>query len=123
MVENESSRRRCFLSENSSSIGLHSRNRKELWMLLTKCRSQFEVHTFVHLYSRKAICVLIFAYFRFTFCCRAHYIIDTKGILRHTTINDIQVTRDVAEILKLVEAFQKIDDNEKDVVENEEKSS
>ena len=53
-------------------------------------------------------------------CSRAHYIIDTKGILRHTTINDIHVTRDVGEILKLVEAFQKIDESDKQVLESEE---
>ncbi|XP_065208809.1 uncharacterized protein LOC135837462 [Planococcus citri] len=44
---------------------------------------------------------------------RAHYIIDTKGILRHLMMNDIQVARDVNEILKLVQAFQRADEEDK----------
>ena len=54
---------------------------------------------------------------------RAHFIIDTKGILRHATGNDIQVTRDVGDILKLVEAFKKVDETGKEVSESEEPPS
>ena len=37
---------------------------------------------------------------------RATYIIDDKGILRHMSMNDLPVGRDVNEVLRLVEAFQ-----------------
>ena len=36
---------------------------------------------------------------------RATYIIDGKGILRHFTISDMQVGRNVDETLRLVKAF------------------
>jgi alkyl hydroperoxide reductase subunit AhpC len=36
---------------------------------------------------------------------RATYIIDEKGILRHSFINDMQVGRDVSEFFRLVQAF------------------
>ncbi|VVC30871.1 Thioredoxin-like fold,Alkyl hydroperoxide reductase subunit C/ Thiol specific [Cinara cedri] len=44
---------------------------------------------------------------------RAHYIIDTRGILRHVTINDLNVGRNIREILRLIEAFQYTDGNER----------
>ncbi len=37
---------------------------------------------------------------------RATYIIDDKGILRHMTIGDLPVGRNVDEVLRLVQAFQ-----------------
>ena len=37
---------------------------------------------------------------------RATYIIDVEGTLRHMSINDLPVGRDVNEIIRLVEAFQ-----------------
>jgi alkyl hydroperoxide reductase subunit AhpC len=37
---------------------------------------------------------------------RATYIIDSKGVLRHMSLNDLPVGRDVKEVLRLVEAFQ-----------------
>ena len=39
-----------------------------------------------------------------TFC--ASYLIDLKGILRQTTMNDLPVGRSVDEALRLVQAFQ-----------------
>ncbi len=42
---------------------------------------------------------------------RATFIIDGKGIVRHSTYNDRPVGRSVAEILRLVEAFQFTDEN------------
>jgi alkyl hydroperoxide reductase subunit AhpC len=36
---------------------------------------------------------------------RATYIIDTKGILRHLSISDLPVGRNVEEVLRLVKAF------------------
>lgn len=36
---------------------------------------------------------------------RATYIIDDKGILRHSSINDTPVGRDIDETLRLVKAF------------------
>ena len=42
---------------------------------------------------------------------RATYIIDKKGILRHISINDTPVGRNVDEVLRLVEAFQFADEN------------
>eukprot|EP00350_Pseudokeronopsis_sp_OXSARD2_P009119 CAMPEP_0170550116 /NCGR_PEP_ID=MMETSP0211-20121228/8174_1 /TAXON_ID=311385 /ORGANISM="Pseudokeronopsis sp., Strain OXSARD2" /LENGTH=82 /DNA_ID=CAMNT_0010856453 /DNA_START=264 /DNA_END=512 /DNA_ORIENTATION=- len=36
---------------------------------------------------------------------RATYIIDDKGILRHMTIGDLPVGRNVDEVLRLVKAF------------------
>jgi len=40
---------------------------------------------------------------------RATYIIDSEGILRHMSMNDLPVGRDVDEVLRLVEAFQHAD--------------
>lgn len=40
---------------------------------------------------------------------RATYIIDDKGVLRHASMNDLPVGRDVSEVLRLVEAFQHSD--------------
>lgn len=40
---------------------------------------------------------------------RATYIIDKEGILRHISINDLPVGRNVEETLRLVEAFQYTD--------------
>lgn len=37
---------------------------------------------------------------------RATYIIDGKGVLRHSQVNDTPVGRNVDEILRLVQAFQ-----------------
>ncbi|XP_020795219.2 peroxiredoxin-1 isoform X2 [Boleophthalmus pectinirostris] len=42
----------------------------------------------------------------FYVCFRGLFIIDTKGILRQITINDIPVGRSVDETLRLVQAFQ-----------------
>mmetsp|Transcript_11330 Transcript_11330/g.12948 ORF Transcript_11330/g.12948 Transcript_11330/m.12948 type:complete len:209 (-) Transcript_11330:132-758(-) len=42
---------------------------------------------------------------------RATYIIDKKGVLRHMSINDTPVGRNVDEVLRLVEAFQFADEN------------
>ena len=36
---------------------------------------------------------------------RATYIIDREGIVRHLSINDLQVGRNIDEILRLVKAF------------------
>ena len=40
---------------------------------------------------------------------RGTFIIDNKGILRHSTVNDLPVGRDVEETLRLVKAFQHAD--------------
>ena len=40
---------------------------------------------------------------------RATYIIDDKGILRHMSISDLPVGRNVEETLRLVQAFQYTD--------------
>ena len=42
---------------------------------------------------------------------RATYIIDSKGILRHYTISDLPVGRNVDEVYRLVQAFQYSDEN------------
>lgn len=42
---------------------------------------------------------------------RALYIIDTKGIVRQITINDLPVGRSVDEIIRLVKAFQFADEH------------
>ncbi|CAI2380497.1 unnamed protein product [Moneuplotes crassus] len=42
---------------------------------------------------------------------RATYIIDREGILRHMSINDTPVGRNPDEILRLVQAFQFVDEN------------
>jgi len=41
---------------------------------------------------------------------RATYIIDKTGILRHISINDLPVGRNIEEILRLVKAFQYTDE-------------
>ena len=41
--------------------------------------------------------------------CRATYIIDDKGILRHASLNDLPVGRNPDETLRLVQAFQYTD--------------
>lgn len=40
---------------------------------------------------------------------RATYIIDPKGIVRHSSINDLPVGRNPDEYLRLVKAFQYVD--------------
>lgn len=40
---------------------------------------------------------------------RATYIIDGKGVLRHMSLNDLPVGRNIAEVLRLVKAFQYTD--------------
>ena len=40
---------------------------------------------------------------------RATYIIDGKGIVRHTSVNDLPVGRNPDEYLRLVKAFQFVD--------------
>ncbi|CAJ1024857.1 AhpC/TSA family/Redoxin/C-terminal domain of 1-Cys peroxiredoxin, putative [Leishmania lindenbergi] len=42
---------------------------------------------------------------------RGLFVIDKKGILRHSTINDLPVGRNVDEVLRVVEAFQYADNN------------
>nr|CCC91983.1 putative tryparedoxin peroxidase [Trypanosoma congolense IL3000] len=42
---------------------------------------------------------------------RALFVIDDKGILRHVTINDLPVGRNVEEVLRVVQAFQYADKN------------
>ncbi|CAG9574072.1 peroxidoxin [Leishmania major strain Friedlin] len=42
---------------------------------------------------------------------RGLFIIDKKGILRHSTINDLPVGRNVDEALRVLEAFQYADEN------------
>ena len=41
---------------------------------------------------------------------RATYIIDREGVLRHMTIGDMPVGRNVDEVLRLVQAFQYADE-------------
>ena len=36
---------------------------------------------------------------------RATYIIDKSGVLRHMSVNDLPVGRDVGEVMRLVQAF------------------
>jgi len=36
---------------------------------------------------------------------RATYIIDESGVLRHISVNDLPVGRDVGEVMRLVQAF------------------
>lgn len=40
---------------------------------------------------------------------RALYLIDPKGVLRHITMNDLPVGRNVEEVVRLVEAFQHVE--------------
>ena len=42
---------------------------------------------------------------------RATYIIDAKGIVRHSSINDLPVGRNPDEYLRLVKAFQFVDEH------------
>ena len=42
---------------------------------------------------------------------RATFIIDKKGILRQFSVNDLQVGREVKEVLRLVQAFQHFDEH------------
>ena len=42
---------------------------------------------------------------------RATYIIDGKGILRHSSISDLPVGRNVDEVLRLVKGFQYTDEH------------
>ena len=42
---------------------------------------------------------------------RGTFIIDDKGVLRHSSINDLNVGRNVEEVLRLVQAFQHADKN------------
>merc|ERR1712209_7662 len=42
---------------------------------------------------------------------RATYIIDTKGVLRQITMNDLPVGRSIEETLRLVQAFQFVDEH------------
>ena len=42
---------------------------------------------------------------------RSTFIIDSKGILRHMSCNDIAIERNAEEILRLVQAFQFVDEN------------
>ncbi|KAG8343789.1 tryparedoxin peroxidase [Trypanosoma vivax] len=42
---------------------------------------------------------------------RGLFVIDDKGILRHVTINDLPVGRNVEEVLRVVQAFQYADKN------------
>lgn len=42
---------------------------------------------------------------------RATYIIDGKGIVKHSSINDLPVGRNPDEYLRLVKAFQFVDQN------------
>ena len=41
---------------------------------------------------------------------RATYIIDTNGVVRHLSISDLPVGRNVDEVLRLVKAFQYTDE-------------
>jgi alkyl hydroperoxide reductase subunit AhpC len=43
------------------------------------------------------------------FALRGLFIIDTEGIIRHISMNDLPVGRSVDEVLRLVEAFQHVD--------------
>lgn len=43
--------------------------------------------------------------------CRATFIIDSKGVIRHKSINDLPVGRNVDEVLRLVKAFQFVDEH------------
>lgn len=45
------------------------------------------------------------------FALRALYIIDTKGVVRQITINDLPVGRNVDETLRLIKAFQYADEH------------
>jgi peroxiredoxin (alkyl hydroperoxide reductase subunit C) len=37
---------------------------------------------------------------------RATFIVDPEGIIRHVSVNDLSVGRDVDELLRLLDAFQ-----------------
>lgn len=42
---------------------------------------------------------------------RATFIIDRKGVIRHFSVNDSKVARNIEEVLRLVEAFQYSDEH------------
>jgi peroxiredoxin (alkyl hydroperoxide reductase subunit C) len=42
---------------------------------------------------------------------RATFIIDANGVLRHASYNDLPVGRNVEEVLRLVQAFQFVDEH------------
>lgn len=42
---------------------------------------------------------------------RATFLMDPKGVVRHLSVNDLGVGRNVDEMLRLVEAFQFVDEN------------
>lgn len=42
---------------------------------------------------------------------RGTFIIDTKGVVRHISINDLPVGRNIDEVLRLVQAFQFADEH------------
>jgi len=42
---------------------------------------------------------------------RSTFIIDAKGVLRHMSYNDVDIERNIEEILRLVQAFQFADEN------------
>lgn len=43
------------------------------------------------------------------FSCRASFIIDTKGMIRQVTINDVNLYRSVDESLRLLKALQYVE--------------
>ena len=49
--------------------------------------------------------------FQFLTFPRATFIIDSKGVLRHASYNDLPVGRNVDEVLRLVQAFQYVDEH------------
>ena len=42
---------------------------------------------------------------------RGTFIIDTQGMLRHMSVNDLPVGRNVDEVIRLVQAFQYTDEH------------
>jgi len=42
---------------------------------------------------------------------RATYIIDPEGIVRHATVNDLPVGRNVDEAVRIIQAFQYVADH------------
>lgn len=40
---------------------------------------------------------------------RGLFLIDTKGVVRHITINDLPVGRSVDEVLRVIKAFQHVE--------------
>ncbi|XP_075217727.1 uncharacterized protein LOC142322486 isoform X3 [Lycorma delicatula] len=45
-------------------------------------------------------------------CLRAHFIIDRRGIIRHMSVNDINVGRSIDELIRMVQALQHVDEHE-----------